>query len=60
MPRLKAEKVRRIKADLCRPNATQPQVAKKHRVSRSAVNLRSEQEKKGPQRYLIDMGADEK
>jgi len=38
MPRLKAEKVKRIKADLCEPNATQPQVAKKHRVSRSAVS----------------------
>ena len=38
MPRLKAEKVKRIKADLCKPGATQPQVAKKHRVSRSAVS----------------------
>lgn len=38
MPRLKAEKVKRIKADLCKPGATQPKVAKKHRVSRSAVS----------------------
>ena len=38
MPRLKAEKVKRIKADLCKPGATQPKVAKRHRVSRSAVS----------------------
>ena len=38
MPRLKAEKVKRIKTDLCKPDATQPAVAKKHRVSRSAVS----------------------
>lgn len=38
MPRLKAEKVKRIKTDLCKPDATQPAVAKKHRVSRSTVS----------------------
>ncbi|REJ65609.1 MAG: hypothetical protein DWQ31_16855 [Planctomycetota bacterium] len=35
---MKKKKVQQIKSDLCKPDATQPAVAKKHRISRSTIS----------------------